>query len=187
MTYEVELKFRCPDVAPVRARAVELGAVPRGPLEQTDQYFNHPARDFALTDEVLRLRYDGQSLYVTYKGPKADDQTKTRHEIEVPFGQGSEDLARMTALLQALGFRTVAVVRKKRDRMNLEWRGQTLEIAIDRVEGIGDFIEIEALADDATLDESRLRVWDLARQLGLQDSEWRSYLELLLASGNPPP
>src|SRR4029453_19590505 len=79
--WEVELKFPLSDPAEVWARVAGLG-VKFGPaVEQVDQYFNHPAREFAVTDEALRLRQVGVENCVTYKGPKIDKSTKTRQEI----------------------------------------------------------------------------------------------------------
>ena len=55
---------------------------PGEPAEQVDTYFSHPARDFAATDEALRIRSIDQENFVTYKGPKLDATTKTRREID---------------------------------------------------------------------------------------------------------
>ena len=54
--YEVELKFPLIDAEPVIRRLAQLGAEPGAPQQQTDFYFNHPARDFEHTDEALRIR-----------------------------------------------------------------------------------------------------------------------------------
>ena len=52
------------------------------PAEQVDRYFAHPCRDFARTDEALRLRRDGDDVAITWKGPRIDAATKTRRESE---------------------------------------------------------------------------------------------------------
>ena len=44
-----------------------------------------PCRDFAQTDEALRIRTVGDTSFVTYKGPKLDATTKTRRELELPL------------------------------------------------------------------------------------------------------
>ena len=82
--------------------------------EEIDVYFAHPARDFAQTDEALRLRRKGDANCITYKGPKIDATTKTRREIELPLAPGPESLASWTALLEAVGFRPAGEVRKSR-------------------------------------------------------------------------
>src|SRR5262245_2449607 len=82
---EVEQKFRDVDFAVLERRLRELGAVEGKQREEADHYFNAPDRDFARTDEALRIRRIGSANCVTYKGPKRDLQTKTRTEIEVPL------------------------------------------------------------------------------------------------------
>ena len=55
MDYEVEQKFPVDDLAPIEAKLSVLGAEISEPRTEVDLYFNHPARDFAQTDEALRL------------------------------------------------------------------------------------------------------------------------------------
>ena len=83
MNYEVELKFRIDDPQRIAGLLDGLEATP-GEIEQhRDTYFNHPARDFAETDEAFRIRSIGDDNRLTYKGPLVDKQTKTRQEVEV--------------------------------------------------------------------------------------------------------
>ena len=184
--YEVELKFRVTDVAALERRLAALGAVPAAAVEQVDRYFGHPARDFAATDEALRLRRVGDRVAVTWKGPRIDAATKTRREIELDVaaaGAGTDAIARWTDLLEALGFRRVSEVAKRRRTATFAWQGAAVEVVIDHVAGLGDFVEIETQAGGDQLDAARGRVEALARELGCTAPERRSYLELLLGSG----
>ena len=122
----------------------------------------------------------GDDNYITYKGAKLDSQTKTRREIEVPLGTGAAAAADAAALLEALGFSRVAEVRKVRRHSTLRWQGRPLEMAIDEVEGLGDFVELEIVTGEADLAAARDVILAVADHLGLVDSERRSYLELLL-------
>src|SRR4051794_13543350 len=70
MTYEVEQKHRVTDKPALIARLRERGCSLEEPIQQSDQYFAHPCRDFAATDEALRIRVVGDESFVTYKGPK---------------------------------------------------------------------------------------------------------------------
>jgi adenylate cyclase class 2 len=186
---EVEQKFRADDLAVIEARAASLGAVVASTVRQADRYYAHPARDFAQTDEALRIRRVGEKNLVTYKGPKLDRQTKTRREIEIPLPPGEAGFAQTAALLEALGFRPVAEVRKQRRIAHLDWQGFGVEIALDEVEGVGRFVELEIGSDPSELDNAKQAVLSLAERLNLRESERRSYLELLLSSGGfqPPP
>ena len=102
MSIEVEQKFAVDDHREIQRRLEQLGAHEAGGVEQVDRYFNHPARDFAQTDEALRLRRVGEANFVTYKGPKLDAATKTRREIELPLGDGANHAAEFVELLAAV-------------------------------------------------------------------------------------
>jgi adenylate cyclase, class 2 len=204
--YEVELKFPVAGHDPVIEMLTNRGARPGPSIEQRDFYFNHPQRDFAATDEALRIRSlkaadstpgraEGAPLnvpdrhdpsaprsldgageeycrtsgknYVTYKGPVVDSRAKTRREIELALGDGSETGVKFGEILKLLGFRPVRVVVKTRTPWHLALGDRTFEIALDRVEGLGDFVEIETQADESERDAARDAVLDLAAQLGL--------------------
>ena len=102
MKYEVEQKFPVGDLAGVEARLSALGAAVSEPREEVDLYFAHPARDFAATDEALRIRRVGESNCITYKGPKIDRTTKTRREIELAIPSGAEVPDAWQELFEAL-------------------------------------------------------------------------------------
>lgn len=180
MTYEIELKFPLVDVENMPRRLTGLGAVPDAPVSQCDRYFNHPSRDFAQTHEALRVRSVGSQCFVTYKGPVIDREVKTRREIELPVGRTAAEGAEFAEMLSLLGFREVRRVEKQRRPFHLEWIGIPLELALDDVSGLGSFLEIETLADDATRDARKAAVLSLASHLGLPEPERRSYLKMLL-------
>jgi adenylate cyclase class 2 len=182
---EVEMKFPVADFAPLERCLAEWGARADASRQDADHYVNAPDRDFAKTDEALRLRRTGPASFVTYKGPKCDAQTKTRTEIEVPLAEGDAAADGFLRVLSHLGYRPVAVVRKRRRIFHLEWASFPLEICLDEVEGLGRFVELEILTPEERLEEARAAVLRLATVLGLTVSERRSYLDLLLekASG----
>jgi adenylate cyclase class 2 len=182
MHFEVEQKFPVTDLVAVERKLVELGAVSAGVLDQVDRYFAHPARDFARTDEALRVRQVSDDNCITYKGPKLDATTKTRREIELPLASGPASAELWQSLLEALGFVPAAIVRKTRRLLRLEWRGAAVEAALDDVAGVGRYVELELSADEDGLERARALVQELAQELGLSGSERRSYLELLLAA-----
>ena len=180
MLYEVESKFRIADPAALRAQLAQRGVTWGEVQQHADTYFAHPGRDFAQTDEALRLRQIGPQNFVTYKGPKIDRTTKTRREIELPLAEGAETAQSMSELLTALGFRAVTVVRKERRTGLLLWQGFEVELAWDQAGPLGEFIELEIAADEAQLDAARNAILALASDLQLGSTERRSYLEMLL-------
>jgi adenylate cyclase class 2 len=176
--YEVELKVRS-EHDEVRDRLDDLGAEPLPTVRQEDTYYDAPHRDFAATDEALRVRResvaDGDArVYLTYKGPLVDDTSKTRREAETAVADG----AAAADLLAGLGFEPAATVRKERDRYVLD--GYT--VALDAVDGLGEFVEVETETEDA-VDAARAGAFDALDSLGLDpDAGIRtSYLGLLLA------
>ena len=190
--YEVEHKYPVRDARTLEDRLARLGASWHGTAEQVDRYFNHPGRDFAVTDEALRLRSTAAGLAITWKGPRLDAAAKTRREIELPLGLAggahasapvAATLDRWTELLEALGFRRVREVAKRRRLATVPWEGAAIEVALDRVAGLGDFVELELQADAAGIAAAAARVESLARALGCAAPERRSYLEMLLESG----
>lgn len=177
MPLEIEQKFRVDSHDGVRSKLQALGATAAGIVEQADQYYAHPSRDFRQTGEALRVRRWGGHAVVTYKGPKLDTQVKTRPEIELPLACAPLEFSE---LLTALGFVPVAEVTKRRERFTLQQDSVAIEVALDEAPGIGSFVEVEAIADQAGMNPAREAVVRLAGRLGLSDPEPRSYLRMLL-------
>jgi adenylate cyclase class 2 len=175
---EVEIKFPVEDLASLEDRLKEERAEFKSRQQQCDYYHNAPHRDFAKTDEALRIREAGDSSYMTYKGPKRDLETKTREEIDVPLAAGHDVAGNMVKLLEAVGFRHVAIIQKWRDQYRLKWKGFEVVIALDRVWDVGDYAELEIMAPENQYETARAAVVELGKELGLTRPERRSYLEL---------
>ncbi len=178
MRYEVEQKFRVTGFIAVERQLTALGAGIAEPQGEVDRYFAHPARDFAQTDEALRIRRGDKGASVTYKGPKVDATTKTRREIDLPLDSARFD--QWDELLRALGFTAVAEVVKQRRKAFVDWEGRRIEVSLDEVRGVGTYVELEVVTEEQELAEARETIASLARHLGLSENERRSYLELLL-------
>lgn len=179
--FEVELKFSVTDRQPIIDRLVRLGASPLEELEQRDVYFRHPMRDFAATDEALRLRSVNGRHCVTYKGPVIDAHTKTRREIEVLLAEGDEVDRQFSEILGHLGFLPVRSVQKHRTPWHLIWHNRDFEVALDDVADLGTFVEIETIAAEPDRATARDAILALATRLQLSAPERNSYLGLLLA------
>ncbi len=143
-----------------------------------DTYYAHPCRDFSETDEALRIRikrFDGHfEALLTYKGPKLDEMSKTRREIEVPI----TDPDKHREILKALGFSEVMRVHKTREKYYVD---KGVVITLDEIEGLGRFVEIEKLTDEeAEIPKTVGELREILESLGVERLERRSYLELLL-------
>ncbi len=179
MSYEVEMKFPVSDMVSLEARLTGMGAAISAPISETDTYFAHPARDFAQTDEALRLRRQDTSHFITYKGPKLDAATKTRREIEIPLSVDEQGFQAWRSLLEALGFRAAGEVRKRRRKAEVPFQGRSIEVSLDEVQRLGTFVELELVAPGSGIEAAKASIIALAGVLGLEGSERRSYLELL--------
>ena len=180
MLWEVEQKFRIDDMRAIESKLAELNARIETPIRQVVRYFNHPQRDFGESDEALRLRQVSDDNFITYKGPKIDPTTKTRRELELSLPHGQHVPEEFAELLQALGFREVATVKKIRRTAHVPWEGHQIEIALDDVLELGSFVELETTADDESLNAAKTALATLAKRLEIVMSERRSYLEQLL-------
>lgn len=184
MPHEVEQKYRLRDPDEIQRRLRASGIVFSESVRQVDVYYNHPARDFATTDEALRLRRIGTANFVTYKGPKLDRTVKTRYELEQPLVDGDEAAARFGELLERLGFRRTAEVAKCRRTAQFVHRETAFELCWDEVDRLGTFLELELLVDDGALDAAKAKLLELQQAFGLHDVERRSYLEMILELPN---
>jgi adenylate cyclase class 2 len=177
---EVELKFRVSDWGPVVQKLTAWGATAAPPRKDTDHYFNAPDRDFAQTDEAVRVRRIGPVNLLTYKGAKIDTATKSRPEIELKLSDGPATAADAVRFLSALGYRPVAVVSKTRQVYSFDRDGYHVEVCLDDVGAVGKYVEVEIQAPPEGFEAAKVALLRVAADLGLSDQERRSYLRLLL-------
>jgi len=171
--YEAKIILHCTDLQALEERLKRLGAAPMEEAVEEDTYYQHPCRDFAETDEALRIRRSRGSAELTYKGPRehGGGGVKARVELTVRV----DDAEAMDEVLRALGFTPVAAVRKKRRYYRLG----DVTVSLDLVEGLGCFAEVEY--SGAGGDPARA-VLEALERLGVADKPRtvKSYLELLL-------
>ena len=82
-------------------------------------------------------------------------------------------------ILEALGFCVAGEVTKSRRSGQLQVRNRSVTVALDQVDGLGRFLELESIVCPADVAEARATLEYLARELDLGVTERRSYLELL--------
>lgn len=181
---EIEQKFTDADFDAIEKRLTEWKARLGEEHTEADHYFNAPDRDFARTDEAFRLRRIGSANFLTYKGPKHPGTVKVRTELEIPICEGDEAAEQFMQLLAHLGYRAVAVVRKRRRHYHLKRSDFELVICLDEVEELGRFAEVEIVAPEEQVETARSVLADTAAALGLTNLEPRSYLNLVLQKDN---
>jgi adenylate cyclase, class 2 len=139
---EIERKFRLnPDQGSALDERLQADHGPLERVHQVDEVFLHGMTSFAnfkQGDPVMRLRtVDGQTQF-TYKRRLDSAGDMVEHEVDV----SSADT--MRAVIRELGYLPVTVVDKRR----LEAKIGGMAITHDQVEGLGDFCEIEIMAED---------------------------------------
>ena len=149
---------------------------------QQDEYFNHPERDFRITDEALRIRreqHDNEAVHccLTYKGTNNSRIGQSRRELETRV----EDEHKMRRILLALGFRSAAEVKKRRK----EYKKEDLTVCLDELDGLGSYVEIEVVLPETEMGsksatENRLREFLSELSFIQPVIETLTYLELVM-------
>jgi homotetrameric cytidine deaminase len=168
----VELKARDPEPERSLDRARALGAEDRGELRQRDTYFAAPRGRLK-----LREQDPGGAQLIAYERADAAAARESRYRI-APV----EDAAALREALDAALGTTVVVDKHRR---LLLWEG--VRIHLDRVEGLGDFVELEGVADEGSdLSREGALVERLRAELRIDDDaiEATGYADLLQSTGD---
>ncbi len=152
MPRNLEIKVKVPSLAPYRRRVEVLpGCWKEAVLRQADHYFSG-ARGYL----KLRVVRGGVSELIAYERPKRKGARQSRF-LAWPVEDPDAALRVLTA-----AFGVEAVVRKTRE----VWLIDDARIHLDRVAGLGTFVEIEVLMERAG-----------RRSAGLM-ADLRTYLQL---------
>lgn len=155
----VELKARDPDPAATLAAALAHGARDEGVLEQRDTYFAAREGRLKLREE-RRAGAEPRAQLIAYARADAAAARTSSYRL-APVADPD---ALRAALAAALG---VTGVVAKRRRLLL-WEG--VRIHLDEVEGLGSWVELEAVAPDGSdLAPEHAKVAELRAVLGMAD------------------
>lgn len=148
----VEAKFRLNNLEEVRERALSLGFTEHGVIRQRDTFFR-------VAHGKLKLRDQGERAELIWYERSAEAGSMLSDYSIVAIA----DADSMRRVLEAsLG--VLAEVRKERTLL----MRRNIRIHLDRVEGLGEFGEIEAvLADGDSVESMRSEVDELLRGFGV--------------------
>lgn len=184
--FEVEIKFAIPDPESFGSLLQERFGLTLGEeVFESDLFFQHPNRDFARSDECLRVRQRDGRVFMTYKGPKIDRNSKTREEIELPLGDPVSDperiLEQIKNLLNRIDFYEKTRLEKLRRSGILYYQNRRILITLDRISDLGFFTEMEVEVENRMdVDDAQSILFRLADDLQLKNGIRTSYLELFL-------
>ena len=175
----VEIKARCTDLAPARATLLSMGARMVGPDRQVDTYFSVPNGRLKLRQGLI------ENNLIFYS--REDRQGPKRSDVILYGTRPDSDLKAL--LTAALG--TLVAVEKRREIYFVAVDGlgldgiENVKVHLDTVEGLGSFVEIEAIDLDGSIGPDRLRAQceQLMTRLGIRPDDLvaESYSDLLLA------
>ncbi len=152
----VEIKARCRDPQVVRAKAVSLATECLGVDDQVDTYF-------ATRKGRLKVRESSLSggQLVCYLRPDQKDPKRSDYQV-IPI---ADPMGLKKLLEELLG--CLCVVKKKREILLYE----NVRIHLDRVDGLGDFMELEAVFDGNPSEEvkQQRKVQFLMSELGIHE------------------
>lgn len=167
----IEIKCPLPERARVERRLREMGAEPRWTRRQRDTFF-------AVPEGWLKLREAEGVLpeLIAYRrstdtdGPRPSDYVRARLED-----------AELWKELLAVVLPRETVVEKERTL----WRAGRTRVHLDRVRGLGEFLELETAADEVGEREARRECDELIAALELDRASFLAvpYRALLDAAG----
>src|SRR5215207_2203808 len=149
----IELNARSRDLSAAASAAKRIGATCRGVLHQTDTYFRAPSGRLKLRE--IRDSHAELIWYARADSPELRDSSY--YVVPIP-----DPALAKAALARAMGIR--GVVAKCREL----WMYHNVRVHLDEVDGLGTFIEFEAVVssreDDAASHE---RLATLTEALGI--------------------
>ena len=173
MPRNIEIKARIESVEAVLPRARDVAGSEPEIIEQDDTFFSAPHGRLK-----LRQFADGSAELIHYQRPDTGE-AKASDYVRVPV---PEPAALREALTRGCGL--LGRVRKRRWLLLARSGEFTTRIHLDRVEGLGDFMELEVVLRSEQSDaEGAVVAEDLMRELGLSNAPRLAgaYLDLLAA------
>lgn len=169
MNIEVEVKIEVESLKRVREKVSTVGKLVKS-IKQVDEYYVPCHRNFFIQKphptEWLRIRTNPDKVVFEYDrsiNKKASGEQDCAEEYETIIS----DPAELRKILEFLDFNKVMTVNKQREY----WDCADLEIVLDKVEGLGNFIEVEAKGDFESAAEAKKACLKFIKELGIENAE----------------
>ena len=181
MALEAEIKIPVNDLETVIKRLKQEGFQETEVCREEDTYFNSPYYDMKEKDKALRIRRSrnmqtGEEwAQLNCKGAKLDQISMARKELETEIREPGI----IEGILKELGFEplSIQVIKTRRTLSNGE-----ITAAADRVEGLGEFLELEIIAErESQREECLEKISRVLRAIGykMEQTVRTSYLSML--------
>lgn len=172
------MRAKIKSFAEIENKIHKLGAVFVKEKKQIDIYFG----EIYLYKKIgysfmMRIRDEEGKILLTYKGAKTKkDGEWEEYELLVAEKRVAIEM------LKSMGLEKIIEVKKKRK----EYKFKEFSICLDSIRGLGNFVEIECLCEDAY--DGKRRLHGLMIDLGIktEDVIHKGYITMLLAMNNSP-
>lgn len=181
---EIEIKLRLDDrqVENVLSN-IKTKATQKGESKQKDTYFV-PIDDNYLEEKFpykwLSIRERGENKILNFKHfyPEGEEKHLYGKEYEVKI----DNIDNLVLIFDELKIKNIVTVEKSRIIYQYE---DLYEITIDNVVGLGYFMEVEALKELGTPEETKCLLIEFVKSLGIEqlNIDYRGYPFLLLNKG----
>lgn len=176
---EVELKFPLLNKDELIEQLNKVAKLEKEEDYQKDVYYIPAHRNFLdkkPVSEWLRLRETKNKFSINYKNWHKKDNPKAVSCDE--FETDINNIESIKKILECLDFKEIVIVEKIRT----VWKYKDVEIAIDQIKELGNFIELESKGNFMNIEEAKKYLYDvleeLKPQIGEQDFEGYPYLLL---------
>lgn len=186
---EIEEKYSCGNINTLQDICLTLGFVKIKNWLEEDEYFTDINGEFIRDRTCLRARdTGGENLEVTFKGKSkilSNFYSKLEHNVLIP----KNIYAQYVDIFNSLGFFKYADFNKTRICWSKNKKNFTLNIILDEIKNIGQFVEFEILSFDkecqiADLKDSLKNLIQNFSACGLQkaDLPYRDYVANYIAN-----
>ncbi len=161
---EVEVKAKLRNKDKVVKKLQDLGCDLSEEIIQTDKVFapndvtNLPT---GRNLPFLRIRESKDKYLLTLKIPQSNSLDKYEQETYVT------DPAALENIILRIGFKLMVTIRKYRRKCTYN----SWEICVDKVEGLGDFVEVEQLSEDGDSEKIQSELFNFLKTLGIEDAD----------------
>ena len=118
-------------------------------ISDSDEYFTDIDSEYIKNRTCLRIRKtNNTNMEITFKGKSinfSNFYAKSKNNINIDIN----DYSNLVDMLGSLGFYSYTTVTKSREVYNKTENNIEYNVMIDKVEGIGSFIEFELLSDES--------------------------------------
>lgn len=167
---EIEIKIRLSEDNFLRTKEMlKKVAKFKKNSHQLDEYFTPSHKNFLepkFPFEWLSVRKRDDKTILNYKHYYPEDaETKTHcDEFEVEI----KNLDEFKKIFSVLDFKKLVTVEKEREEYSYD---DEFEIGLDTVKNLGNFIEIEAIKNLETVEKTREKLFEVAKNLGIDISK----------------